>query len=202
MAAKHSIKQAKKRAPDDSSGALVRAKVPIGESWATVFLELRAQNVDVLLTRGRKVFASHAILKEREIEPKQAPARFWSRCFKVLTTRRVWAVGAVGAIGVVACLFSTFVVLAEAHQSGTAVFESSADASPLLSTPDTPTAPAAKKCFVNEKVAEAKSADSKWTQLGGISYTQVLVKCPDESALFQIVKNLLTGDVHTVKRIT
>ncbi len=58
-------------------------------------------------------------------------------------------------------------------------------------------------CQLSEDAAVANAiAANKWTRLGGVGYTKIELRCERQSATYQVVKNLLSQKVHSVKRVS
>ena len=60
----------------------------------------------------------------------------------------------------------------------------------------------AKTCLVDETAAVSKAiAANSWQKLGGVGYAEVNIKCKAKSAQYRVVKNLVTGEIASVKSV-
>jgi hypothetical protein len=168
---------------------LRRIKVPVSESWAAVFLELRSQNEPVLIDSRRRIFVS-----EPQLDDLPVSAGFAAWMSKRMVADKPGRLVRVGTALVVTVM------------SGMAILGFLAPVSRVAVTPlreaSTDLKAVAKRCLVDETAAVSKAlAANSWQKLGGVGYAVVTIKCKEKSAQYRVVKNLVTGEIASVKSV-
>ena len=186
VTAKHSL-NATRTPLSDSCGSIRRVKIPWGQSWAAVYLDLQGRNVDVSITDRRKIFA-HTSQQSGPL------VRTYSTAFRAQFTGLLHQRALRFVVASAFCVAMLAIVLAGFNQAtGIALHTKRNFKAPSAS-------PAASKCVVSEQQAgQQANLDAKWNKLGGVGYANVTLRCPNRTQQYRVVKNLVTDEIASVK---
>lgn len=170
---------------------VTRVKVPLGQSWAAVFFELQGRNQAVSVTNRHKIYVASENSQD-DASPSRSIACRSLRGFKATS----WPMRLAASAG---CLVFLSLAVLGASGSKSKILHVASGASRQTA----PSArPKASPCLT-DKTQAAKRAIEKdvWSKLGGVGYSTVTLNCQNKSAQYRVVKNLLTGEIESVKTI-
>ena len=194
MTPKHSLKAGVSSSATRSETTLRRVRVPLGQSWAAVYWELQAQNIEVAIGRGLKIFAFGGEQPERSASDSSERQRRFRAMFRQQKTRRPLSC-VLGVLVIVPMLLLTATSLS-------AVELPEPPSQPVRTADSAPIVAKKPKCQLSKERAETEaSRQDKWNKLGGVGYTHVTLRCGGKVADYQIVKNLISGSIVSTKQI-
>lgn len=163
--------------------------MPIRESWAAVYLELQSRNEQVLINARRKIFVSNTQLEDTPTPTAlSALISQWKQ-----NERALKYFGASAALAT--CLFLG------SSLSGQHEPKSGGEYRPTPQALRTQTT-ASKKCVIDEARATSKAlSTNSWQKLGGVGYEVVTLNCGAKAQGYLVVKNLVTGEIASVKSV-
>ena len=171
-----------------------RVRVPVNQSWAATFFELQSAHLIVSIDKRRKIY----VLEDRNLEPSEisseAGVARYRRLFAQFRAKRErnLAISACVVVVLLALTVSNVTIVAPEKTGSTHV-------SVVLVSPS---ASAKPKCDLGaDKARSSAAAQKHWSNLGGVAYTHVTLRCQEKVAEYQVVKNLISGAIVSTKRV-
>jgi len=168
--------------------------VPLGQSWAAVYWELQAQNIEVAIGRRLKVFAVGGGLPELSTSESNVHLRRIRAMFRRQKTRQL-----------LICVLGGFALVPMFLLTSTrpaAVELPEPQSQPARTAETKPIVTQKPKCQLSKAQAESKAlSQNKWNRLGGVGYTHVTLRCSGKVVDYQIVKNLISGSIVSTKQV-
>jgi hypothetical protein len=191
---KHSLQATASSSATHGETTLRRVRVPLGQSWAAVYWELQAQNIEVAIGRRLKVFAVGGGLPAGRTSEIRERLRQFRAMFRQQKTRRL-LICVLGGFALVPMFLLTATSFA-------AVELPESPSQPARTAESKPIVAQKPKCQLSKEQAETDAlSQDKWNRLGGVGYTHVTLRCSGKVVDYQIVKNLISGSIVSTKQV-
>jgi hypothetical protein len=171
-----------------------RVKVPINQSWAALYFELQGNHRSIAIDKRRKIY----VLEDRNLEPSaisiEAGVARYRRVLAIFRASRERNLAIVSILSVVllAIAYSNMTIFAPVKTRSTEVHVVSAS----------PSASDKPKCNLGaDKARSSAVAHKSWSNLGGVAYSHVTLRCGGKVSEYQVVKNLVSGSIVSTKKV-
>jgi hypothetical protein len=166
--------------------------VPLGQSWAAVYWELQAKNIEVAIGRRLKVFAVGGGLPDRSTSASSERPRKIRALIRASKRLLICVLGGLALVPM---------FLLSANSLGAVGFQELPSQPPRIAESKTIVVKK-PKCQLSKEQAETDAlSQDKWNRLGGVGYTHVTLRCGGKVVDYQIVKNLISGSIVSTKQV-
>ena len=192
MTPKHSLKAGTASSATHGETSLSRVRVPLGQSWAAVYWELQAKNIEVAIGRRLKVFAVGGGLPDRSTSASSERPRKIRALIRASKRLLICVLGGLALVPM---------FLLSANSLGAVGFQELPSQPPRIAESKTIVVKKPKCQLSKEQAETAALSKGKWYKLGGVAYTRVTLRCSGKVADYQIVKNLISGAIVSTKKV-